>query len=207
MKTLFLIPLLVLIGVVQSISSPMLLQLDAAYRPQVKTSRIDYPYLSAWEGFVDIPSFGLRTATNIHNEWYLAVYYRYLHKSDGIDGGNNISLDRQIITVGPYYRSPTTESGSFFINLYLGIGVALSDFEMDIGGKTDKLSGNYISLIFGLEFEKNIFGDFSLLSRLNYSMINSKLKGDIGEQGIPIEITLKNSGLDIALGIGYKFEI
>ena len=188
-------------------SSPYQITLIAGYRPQVKTSPINYPYLSSWDGFVDLPFVGARIVMPINGEWCVAGSYRYLFKSARLGGGNEVSLNISAVTVGPYYHSPTTDSRSFFINLSTGIGIGFSGFNMDIGGVTDKLQNTDWAMIATLGFEKRIYNRFSLSGELNYVAMNSTVKGNIGNNSTTLEATLNVSGLDIDLAAGYEFDL
>ncbi|PJA28751.1 MAG: hypothetical protein CO189_04085 [candidate division Zixibacteria bacterium CG_4_9_14_3_um_filter_46_8] len=207
MKAAGIAGMLILACVIEAVSSPYQIQLGAGYRPQINTSNIDYPYLSSWEGFVDVPFFGLNALKAIDGDWYGVVSYRYLHKVSGLSGGNEVTLDYHLFALGPYYRSPTTESRSFFINLSALAGITYSSFEMDIAGVSDQLSRTGIALMGTLGFEKTIYRGFSLIAELNYNLIDPKVSGGIGNSQIPLETKLMISGLDIALAAGYEFDL
>lgn len=183
-------------------------QLDFGYRPQVKTSDIDYPFLSSWEGFVDLPWAGAKILRPFSDEWFLGIYYRYLFKTSGLPANNEVTLNQHTVTIGPYYRSPTTDDRSFFINLSLGLGVSTVSFKPNIAGAADKLTGTDLAFIGTLGFERRLIGGLSLIGELNYSLLDCDVEGTFGSgSDIKNQITIKLSGLDLNAGLGYEFEI
>ncbi|MBD3169867.1 MAG: outer membrane beta-barrel protein [candidate division Zixibacteria bacterium] len=181
------------------------LQISAGYNPQVNISDIDFPYLSTWDGFFDLPFFGARYLRRIHNEWYIFSGYRYTHKTSGLPAGNAATLNYHVVTIGPYYRSPTTEAEKFFINLVAGAGISLTSFEPDIAGVTDKLDKTDFSAFVGLGMERMLFSRFSAVLELNYNFLDTKVVGTFGTSPTPVEVIMQTKGFDLALGIGCEF--
>ncbi len=207
MQRVVLLLVMFLFGASVAKSSPYQAQLSFGYRPQVTTSFIDYPFLSSWDGFVDVPLLGLRFSKSIYDEWYLTGNYRYFFKTSGLDAGNDVSLNYYLFTVGPYYRSPTTDGESFFINLYGGIGFSYAEFSIDIGNAVDSFSRYEPALVGIIGFEKMIIKNFSATAEVTYNALYSVVKGELGQSATPFETTVNVNGLDISLGIAYQFEM
>ncbi|MCP4633829.1 MAG: PorT family protein [candidate division Zixibacteria bacterium] len=205
MKILFSVILILAYWCNCSTAQPLQAQLTSGYRPQITSSDINYPFFNSWDGFVDVPFVGMKILKPFYYDWYLFAGYRYIFKTQYLPAGNKARLKHHMFTVGPYYRSATTENETFFINLSAGLGVSITGFEMDVAGVSDNFNKTEPAVFASLGFEKMIYGPLSIIMELTYNAVNSKVKGTIGNNATDVETTINTSGLDIALTFGYEF--